>query len=212
MTTTQSDDKWYKVAAGPVYVPLNATACYFDIYTAGQAAAVGTFYIAEPVLKIGSLTSRGLQLGQNEFAASVKIGPNKLSWGAAAPGASTGWHQQGDLHVLTGSVGGGIPAYYCSVSGLDAAATWVQLPNMRAITVGTFTLDNAGGDVSTSVVQTATTADSKIMITATHANSAAAIGSAASVYISAKNAGVGFDVSHPAAPGAGATFDYVLIN
>jgi hypothetical protein len=133
MTTTQSDDKWYKVAAGPVYVPLNATAVYFDIYAAGQAAAEGTFYVAEPVLKIGSLTSRGLQLGQNEFATSVKIGPNRIYFGTAPPAVASTWYNQGDVCFKSDIGAAGIIGWSCITSGVAGAAVWQKWPVSAAV-------------------------------------------------------------------------------
>lgn len=76
--------------------------------------------------------------------------------------------------------------------------------SITVISDGELTLDNGGG-TTTTVADTAVTASCRITLTATGANSAVA-----GVYVSAKNAGVSFVVTHPASPGADATMDYQI--
>lgn len=85
---------------------------------------------------------------------------------------------------------------------LDGTGAW-STP-ATGLSGGTLTLDNSGG-TTTTVNNANVTANSRIMLEATHANSAVA-----GIYVSAKNAGVSFVVTHPASPGAGATMDYII--
>ena len=75
--------------------------------------------------------------------------------------------------------------------------------------VGTLTLDNAG-PTTTVVNNSIVTADSLVYLFPTTANAANAL--ATGVYISAKNSGVSFSVTHPTTPGASANFNYLIIN
>lgn len=81
--------------------------------------------------------------------------------------------------------------------------------SITIVSDGELTLDNGGG-TTTTVADTAVTASCRITITPTSANAAAAVGSATGVYVSAKNVGTSFVVTHPASPGAGATMEYQI--
>lgn len=77
--------------------------------------------------------------------------------------------------------------------------------------VGSGTLDNGGG-TTTVISNTNVTASSLVFIFPSSANAAAAVGNAAGVYVSAKSAGASFTLTHPASPGASATFNYLILN
>lgn len=84
-------------------------------------------------------------------------------------------------------------------------------PQVSSIAVGTFTL---GATATTTVTQSRTAANSLIVFTPTNAAGATLMGSAKSLYISARTANTSFAVSTASAAAAAGTetFVYLLIN
>lgn len=105
-----------------------------------------------------------------------------------------------------------------SVSGKDPALA--PLPHtgwysttaamVNPITAGTVTL--TANAASTTVTNVNVMASSRILLTPTSATAAADVGSATGVYVSAKNQGVSFVVTHPNNASADKTFDYQIVN
>jgi hypothetical protein len=126
-TITQADadaPAWKRLSLDH-YVPLNATALTLTIYFWEQSGGADSeYYISEPTLLVGRQGPDSVTAGQQEFDDHIQVGGNKMSWGAAVPGASTGWHAQGDVHWNTGAATAGSPGWVCITAGADAAAVW----------------------------------------------------------------------------------------
>lgn len=93
---------------------------------------------------------------------------------------------------------------------VNASGTVTDAGKLVSPIKGTLTL--AANVATTTVTQTGVAANSRIILTPTSANAAADQGSATGVWVTTKNVGASFVLTHPNNANADKTFDYIIIN
>ena len=90
----------------------------------------GAFYLAEPVLNVGSQASRGVLPAGNEVPTAFYIGGCKFDRGTAAP-IDGSWCNVGDTRFNSAPAAGGTPGWVCTTSGTaGGTAVWKAMGNL----------------------------------------------------------------------------------
>jgi len=98
------------------------------------------------------------------------------------------------------------------VDSADSITKKVKISNLlnNVVKTGSGTIEASAG--TTVITNASVTADSIIIISPTSSGASEDIGSTTGVYVSAKTAGVSFELTHPNNATANKTFDYLIFN
>ncbi len=172
------------------------------------------FYIPNIAAPIQSNNSAGKVLnvagGIAGAGATARAGGAATFAGGAAAG-TTGNANGGHVYLQ-----GGTPVNageYGNVYVANAGGSFIVGSGSAGIAKmshGTITLTS--DSATTTVTQSLTSATSRIILTPTSATAAVAQGSATGVWVTTRNAGVSFVLTHPNTADADKTFDYIIIN